>query len=79
MSYLVSKNTHSIGAVMVDNSLLASCSGTIEQIQNSDTTHSIKGFSTPDYNSILLHSPQNTTTNRGFFLVGFKAVIGGEI
>ena len=79
MSYLVSKNTRSIGAVMVDGSLLASCSGTIERIQNSDTTHSIKRSSTPDYNSILLHSPQNTTVDRGFVVVGFEAAIGGGV
>jgi hypothetical protein len=63
---------------MVDASLLASCSGTIERIQNSDTTHSVKKFSTPEYNSILLHSPQNTTTNRGL-VVSFEAAIGGGV
>jgi hypothetical protein len=78
MTHLVSRNTRSIGAVMVDGSLLATCSGTIERIENSDTTHSIKRFSTPDYNSIFSHSPQNTTTNRGF-VVGFEAAIGGGV
>jgi hypothetical protein len=79
MSYLVSRNTRSIGAVMVDASLLASYSDLIERIQNSDTTHSIKKSSTPDYNSISSHSPQNTTTNRGFSAVGFETAIGGAV
>jgi hypothetical protein len=79
MSYLVSRNTRSIGAVMVDASLLASYSDLIERIQNSDTTHSIKRSSTPDYNSISSHSPQNITTNRGFSAVGFETAIGGAV
>ncbi|MBD0341973.1 MAG: hypothetical protein ICV61_14175 [Microcoleus sp. Co-bin12] len=76
MTYFVSRNTPSTGAVMIDASLLASCSGTIERIQNSDTTHSIKRSSTPDYNSIFSHSPQNTTVDRGFSAPTFEAIGG---
>ena len=79
MSHLVSRNTRSIGAVMADGSLLASCSGTLERIQNSDATHSIKKSSTPDYNSIFSHSPQNMTVDRGFSAPTFEAAIGGGV
>lgn len=79
MSHLVSRNTRSIGAVIVDGSLLVSCSGTIERIQNSDTTHSVKRSSTPDYNSISSHSPLLTTVDRGFSAPTFEAVIGGGV
>jgi hypothetical protein len=79
MSYLVSKNRRSIGAVMVDASLLASCSDSIAHSENSDTTHSIKKSSTPDYNSIFSHSPLLTTTNRGFSAPTFEAAIGGGV
>jgi hypothetical protein len=57
----------------------AICSGKIERIQNSDTTHSIKRSSTPDYNSISSHSPQNTTVDRGFSAPTFEAAIGGGV
>jgi hypothetical protein len=80
MSYLVSKNTRSIGAVMVDGSLLASCSDTIARSQNSDTTdsfHSFKKSSNKGCNSILSQSPLLTTLNRGFSAVGFETAIGG--
>ena len=79
MSYLVSNNTRSTGAVMVDASFLASCSDLIERIQNSDTTHSVKRSSTPDYNSIFSHSPLLTTVDRGFSAPTFEAAIGGGV
>lgn len=79
MTYFVSRNTPSTGAVMIDASLLASCSGTIERIQNSDTTHSVKKFSTPDYDSIFSHSPLLTTVDRGFSAPTFEAAIGGGV
>jgi hypothetical protein len=58
------------------------CSGSIARSQNSDTTHSFHSFkksSNKGCNSILPQSPQNTTTNRGFFAVGFETVIGGAV
>lgn len=64
---------------MVDASLLASCSGSIARSQNSDTTHRVKKALNLGCNSILPHSPQNTTLNRGFLAVGFEAEIGGAV
>ncbi|MEG4396724.1 hypothetical protein [Microcoleus sp. BROC3] len=79
MSHLVSRNTRPIGDVMVDASLPASCSGSIAHSQNSDTTHRVKKSSNKGCNSILPHSPQNTTLNRGFSAVGFEAAMGGAV
>jgi hypothetical protein len=79
MTYLVSQSTRYQGAVMVDASLLASCSGSIARSQNFDTTHRGKKSSNKGCNSILPQSPQNTTTNRGFSAVGFEAEIGGAV
>jgi hypothetical protein len=79
MSYLVSKNTRSIGAVMVDASLLASCSDSIARSRKFYTTHSFTKSSNPGCNSILPQSPQNTKLNRGFSAVGFEAEIGGGV
>jgi len=80
MTYLVSQSTRYQGALMVDASLLASCSGSIARSQNSDTTdsfHSFKKSSNKGCNSILPQSPLHTTTNRGFSAVGFETAIGG--
>jgi hypothetical protein len=82
MTYLVSQSTRYQGAVMVDASLLASCSGSIARSQNSDTTHSFYSFkksSNLGCNSVLPQSPQKTITNRGFSAVGFEAAIGGAV
>ena len=82
MSYLVSKNTRSIGAVMVDASLLASCSDSIARSQNSDTTdnfHSFKKSLNLGCHSILAQSPLLTTLNRGFSAPTFEAAIGGAV
>ncbi len=56
-----------------------SCSGSIARSQNSDTTHRVKKASNKGCNSILSHSPQNTTLNRGFSAVGFETAIGGAV
>lgn len=82
MTYLVSQRTRSIGAVAVGASLLASlraiCSGAIEQILNSYTTHrAIHKFQEPAkpcYQPILLQNPVNTQHNRGLFGVSFAAI-----
>lgn len=78
MTYLVSQRTRSIGAVAFRASLLASlrviCSGAIEQILNSDTTHRFQEPAKPCINSILPQSPVNTQHNRGLFGVSFEAI-----
>ena len=83
MTYLVSQRTRSIDAVTVGASLRASlrviCSGTIERVRIFYTTHRVKKSLNLGCNSILPHSPQNTTLNRGFFAVGFGTVIGGGV
>jgi hypothetical protein len=82
MTYLVSQRTRSIGAVAVGASLLASlrviCSGLIEQILNSSTTHrathKFQEPAKPCYQPILPQTPVNTQHNRGLFGVSFAAI-----
>ena len=79
MTYLVSQSTPYQGAVMVDASLLASCSGSIARSQNSATTHRVKKSSNKGCNSISPQSPTTMQVNRGFSAVGFEAEIGGAV
>jgi hypothetical protein len=76
MTYLVSQSTRCIGAVAVDDSLLAICSGAITQILNYDTTHRFQEPAKPCDNSILPQSPLNTQDNRGLFGAAFGAIGG---
>jgi len=57
------------------------CSGTIEQIQNSCTTHThrVGKSSSSTYSLILAQSPRTTTLNRGFSAPTFEAAIGGAV
>jgi hypothetical protein len=55
------------------------CSGTIEQIQNSCTTHRVGKSSSSTYSLILAQSPRTTTLNRGFSAPTFEAAIGGAV
>jgi hypothetical protein len=77
MTHLASQNTRFFGAVVVDTSLRASCSGTSEQIQNSCTTHRVGKSSSSTYSLILAQSPRTTTLNRGFSAATFEAAMGG--
>lgn len=79
MTYPVSQRTSCIDVIVLDASLLASCSGSITRSQNYDTTHSFKKSSNLGCNSILPHSPQNTTLDRGFSVVSFETAIGGAV
>lgn len=87
MTYIVSQRTRCIGAVAVHASLhafcssaLAICSGTIEQVLNSSTTHRIQGAAYDSvknsYNSILPQSPPTTQDSRGLFAGSFVAIGG---
>ena len=60
------------------NSTPAICSGSIEQILNSSTTHrathKFQEPAKPCYQPILPQSPVNTQHNRGLFGISFAAI-----
>gem|GEM_PF-1970165 len=60
----------------VRNGVPAICSGSIEQILNSDATHRFQEPAKPCIKPILLQSPLNTQDDRGLFGTTFGAIGG---
>jgi hypothetical protein len=64
------------GVPAVCSTAPAICSGSIEQILNSDATHRFQEPAKPCIKPILPQSPLNTQANRGLFGAAFGAIGG---
>jgi len=64
------------GDLAMRSSVPAICSGSIEQILNSDTTHRFQEPAKPCIKPILPQSPLNTQDDRGLFGATFGAIGG---
>ena len=80
MSHIEKRIKPYFWAVLAVASILALCSGAIEQILDSSAIHRFQGAAYDSvknsYNSIITQFPQSTQTNRGL-IAGLFVAIGG--